>query len=214
MARARSKRRTASRGGASPARRPADWVETFEGWDNSPEIGGIRINLAANEEAWIPLVNTWTAWGINAEDSTSPAGTYTRGLPWFKRRVKRVRGWVHTSSPSYFTGNAEMLATLQLERVRTDAIDGTVVIPGGLSTGYDQQDVTTYGKWQHYVVHHSTWLSPDDFTTFKKSFFIDKQVNVALDELETLALRVTWRNFESTPRLYVRPFLRTLVSTG
>jgi len=211
MAKTRSRGRSGAR--SSKAMRPkADWVETFESWDNSPGIGDTQINLAANEEFWIPLVNTYTAWGINSEDATAPAGTYTRGLPWPKRKVLRVRGWVHTSSPNYFTGNAEMLATLQLERARTDAIDGTVIIPGDIATTFDQMDVTTYGKWQHYLAHHSSWLSPDDFTTFKKSFFIDKKVGIVLDELETLALRITWRCFEATPRLFVRPFLRTLVT--
>jgi len=211
MAKSRSR---ASRPARSAVRRPADWVETFEGWDNTPGIAETITNLSANTESWVPLVNTYTAWGINSEDVTAPPGTYTRGLPWFRRRVLRVRGWVHCSSPNYFTGNAEMLATLQLERVRTDAIDGTVIIPGDIATTFDQMDVTTYGKWQHYLAHHSTWLSPDDFTTFKKSFFIDKKVNVMLDELETLALRITWRCYESTPRLFARTQLRTLVSTG
>lgn len=210
MARARSRGRRSVR--SSRPRRPADWVETFEGWDNEPTEP--ILNLSANSEAYLPLVNTYTSWGINAEDTTAPPGTYTRGLPWFKRRVLRVRGWVHTSSDSYFTGAAEMLLTMQLEKAPVDPDIGVVIPQVNIATTYNQMDTTTYGKWQHYLVHYSSWTSPDDFTTFKKSFFIDKKVNVVLDELETFALRITWRNFLATPRLNVRPFLRTLVSTG
>lgn len=219
---ARSFRKTRGAGRRSGASRvrsmrtPPDWVETLEGWDNTPGIGDVQIDMAANEEFFLPLVNTWTSWGWQTEDNTTPPGQYTRGLPWPRRRVLRVKGWVHTSSPSYFTGNAEMLLSLQLEKVLTDPATGNVVpyAPSLLSTNLERMDATTYGKWQHYLAHHSSWTSPDDFTTFKKSFFINKKLNVVLDEFETLAMSITWRCFEGTPRLLVRPFLRTLVQTG
>ncbi len=212
---ARGRRRSGSRMGrrSGRARRPGDWVETFESWDDDDDTP--IVELAADTEVSFPLVNTYTSWGINAEDVTSPPGTYTRGLPWAKRRVLRVKGWVHFYSPDYYTGNFEALWTAQMEKGRTQPTTGAVMPFGaGLATGYESMDFTTYWKRQQYVVHSSSWTTPDDYASFRGSWFVNARMNVLLDEQETLAFRATWRVYLGSGRLRIRPQLRTYVTNG
>lgn len=213
---ARPRKTRARRGamrGARSVRKPGDWVTTFEGWDNSDatNLGFVTTDT----EVVLPLVNTYIAWGINSEDVTSPPGTYTRGLPWLRRTVKRVRGWLYVHSPDYLAGNHEMLVNVQLEKFRTDPLTGVVLgTPNFLATNEFEVENTIYWQWQRHLFHSSSWTSPEDYNTFKHSIYVNASMNVRLDEIETLGIRITNRGFLSGARLLVRPMLRTYVVSG
>jgi len=209
---ARMRKRRARSVARSAVRRPSDWVTTIEGWDNEniPQLSGIL----ANDEEIIPLVNTYQAWGIQTE-TTAPAGAFTRGLPWLKRTVLGVRGWIHAWSPDYFVGNNEMLWMFQIERFRTDTTTGNIIgTPNELGVNAIEADHRVYWRHQRWLAHSSSWTSPEDFNTMKISVFVNARFKMPLDDVEVAGLRMTNRGFASGGRMNVRCMLRTLVQSG
>lgn len=218
MARTRRSGRNARSGTRAPARRkPRDWVSTLESWDDAPFIGSgpPQLSFLANEEITFPLVNTYSSWMITGvEDTTLPPGAYSRGLPWLRRTVVRVRGWLHFWSPDYYTGNMEAMFNAQIQRFATDRDVGTIVQPTFLATDAESADETVYWRHQRWLAHSSSWTTPDDFASFRGSVFIDRRLRVMLDEEETLGMRLTWKFWSGSGRLNVRSRIRTQVESG
>jgi len=134
-------------------------------------------------------------------------------LPWLKRRVQRVRGWLHFWCPDSLDANVECLFNAQIQRFRTDEISGAVVQPNLLATNILAQDETVYWRQQRHVATSSAWTNPQS-TVFRGSIFINAPVKVVLDEEETAGMRLTWKVWNGSVRLYVRSRIRTLVSSG
>lgn len=188
-------------------------MTTFETWDNDDDAPIVEIT--ANNEVIAPLCNTYQSWAVNTEDGTAPPGTYTRGLPWFKRTALAVRGWIHVYSPDYFASNHEMLVNMQIERFRTDPTLGTILgAPNELATNALQSDTRVYWRHQRWLAHSSSWTSPEDFNTLKYSVFVNARFRMPLDEMEVPGIRWTNRSFLAGGRVRIRPMLRTLLMTG
>jgi len=210
---ARAMRRRGARGRTSAARRPrkpTDWVNTQEGYDVD-QTGTLVVLDNTLPEIVFPLMYTYNPM-INA------IGDFvSRSVPWMKRTCIRVQGWLHMFSPDYYAGTIEMSVASTIEKVKTDADSGACILPVEflLDPEYADKAPIYWRNFQH-LYHNTTWTSPEDFNTFKRSIWIDRRMRVPLDTDEVVGLHMqltTWSGTVST-RLFVRPLLRCLVEMG
>jgi len=208
---ARQRRSASRRASGKSMRKPVDWVNTSEGWDVG--VTGTLVTLDnTTPEVALPLND---AYGSFFDAITGPQ--FARSMPWPKRTVLRVRGWLHLFSPDYFVGTTEMMVVSQIERFQVDIDSGVAILPQEdlLDAAYSDVEVV-YWKNQQHLYHNSTWTSPEDFNTFKRAIYIDRRMRVPLQEREVIVLHMQLTNFAAsvTARVFVRPFIRVLVQMG
>jgi len=214
MARARMRRRSSGSRRAS-VRKPVDWVTTLEGWDDEPLAGtGLpQMDITANTELAAPLMNTWESWGTIVEDTTAPTGVYTRGMPWPRRRVLRVAGWIHFFASEILSGQEEGLLMFWIQRFQVARDSGAILLPLQDMWSPISAEERAYFRHQRHFASFTGY--PDENNVMRGSVAVNARMNVQLDEQEVVGLRVGWRMWSAAgPRMIVRPRLRTLVQMG